>query len=74
MWALGCVLYEICTFKHAFDAKNLLGLIYKILKDQAETIPNIYSKDLQNLIVKLLSKEAKNRPIISDIMELPFIK
>ncbi|KAM3135232.1 hypothetical protein pb186bvf_012697 [Paramecium bursaria] len=74
VWALGCVLYEICTFKHAFDAKNLLGLIYKILKDQAETIPNIYSKDLQNLIVKLLSKEAKNRPIISDIMELPFIK
>lgn len=33
VWALGCVLYEICTFKHAFDAKNLLGLIYKILKD-----------------------------------------
>lgn len=33
VWALGCVLYELCTFNHAFDAKNLLGLIYKILKD-----------------------------------------
>jgi NIMA (never in mitosis gene a)-related kinase 1/4/5 len=28
IWALGCCLYELCTLKHAFDAKNLLGLVY----------------------------------------------
>lgn len=33
VWALGCVLYELCTLKHAFDANNLLGLVYKIVKD-----------------------------------------
>jgi NIMA (never in mitosis gene a)-related kinase len=39
IWALGCVLYELCTLKHAFDSNNLLGLVYKIVKDEYEPIP-----------------------------------
>ena len=31
VWALGCVLYELCTLKHAFNAENLLGLVFKIV-------------------------------------------
>ena len=31
VWALGCVLYELCTLQHAFHADNLLGLVYKIV-------------------------------------------
>lgn len=43
VWALGCVLYELCTLKHAFAADNLLGLVYKIVQDKHEPIPSIYS-------------------------------
>jgi len=50
IWALGCVLYEFCTLKHAFDASNLLSLVYKIVKGQSEPIPDIYSKDMHNLV------------------------
>lgn len=32
IWALGCVLYEMCTLKHAFDAESLNGLALKIMK------------------------------------------
>lgn len=46
VWALGCVLYELCTFKHAFDANNILSLITKILNGATETLPIHYSKDL----------------------------
>ena len=28
IWALGCILYEMCTRKHAFDSRNLLGLVF----------------------------------------------
>jgi len=32
MWALGCCLYEMCTLRHAFNAKDMSSLVYKILK------------------------------------------
>lgn len=31
VWALGCILYELCTLKHAFQSENLLGLVFKIV-------------------------------------------
>lgn len=46
VWALGCVLYELCTLQHAFAADNLLGLVYKIVQGKVEPIPSTYSKDL----------------------------
>ena len=38
-WALGCVLYELCTLQHAFAADNLLGLVYKIVSGKIDPIP-----------------------------------
>ena len=32
VWALGCILYELTTLRHAFDAKTLRLLINKILR------------------------------------------
>jgi NIMA (never in mitosis gene a)-related kinase len=43
---MGCCLYELCTLKHAFDSNNLLGVVYKIVKEKVEPIPNVYSKAL----------------------------
>ena len=50
VWALGCVLYELCTLKHAFEANNLLGLVFKIIKDKQDAIPSMYTSELNNLI------------------------
>ena len=54
VWALGCVLYELCTLKHAFEANNLLGLVYKIVRDKQDPIPSIYSPELSQQVTKLL--------------------
>ena len=32
VWALGCVLFEMCELTHAFNASNLLGLVWKIVQ------------------------------------------
>ena len=33
VWALGCILYELCSLKKAFEADNLLGLVFKIVSE-----------------------------------------
>ncbi|CAH8856746.1 unnamed protein product [Trichobilharzia szidati] len=32
IWALGCVLYEMTTLKHAFEAGNMKNLVLKIIR------------------------------------------
>lgn len=69
VWSLGCVLYELCMLKHAFQADNLLGLVYKIVSDDYEAIPKFYSKGpLNNLIQQMLEKNADKRPSVRDLL------
>jgi len=59
VWALGCVLYEMCNHRHAFDAQSLNGLAVKILKGSYPPITPTYSKQLRDLISKMLSINPK---------------
>ena len=73
VWALGCILYELCTFKHPFDAKSQGALILKIMNNVPENINKFYSKDLCNLVNLLLEKDAEKRPSCIDILNLDFV-
>eukprot|EP00930_Biecheleria_cincta_P071509 TRINITY_DN59001_c0_g1_i1.p1 TRINITY_DN59001_c0_g1~~TRINITY_DN59001_c0_g1_i1.p1 ORF type:complete len:683 (+),score=140.64 TRINITY_DN59001_c0_g1_i1:148-2196(+) len=68
VWSLGCVLYELCVLKHAFSADNLLGLVYKIVSDKYEPIPERYSTQLNTLIQRMLEKNADRRPSVRDLL------
>ena len=73
VWALGCILYELCTYRHPFEAKSQGALVLKILRNQPAPIHNYYSKDLQELIYQLLEKEVELRPSCYDILMSPKI-
>ncbi len=73
MWALGCILYELCTLKHAFNAENLLGLVFKIVQDKQDPIPAHYSDEMKYLVAVLLNKNETERPLVIDILKLPFV-
>jgi len=73
IWSLGCVLYEMTTLKHAFDARDMCALVMKIIKGDYPPIPEHYSDNLRNLIADMLNKDAAQRPSIISILQLPFI-
>ncbi len=68
IWSLGCVLYELCTLRHPFEAANQGALILKILRGKFNPIPSIYSKPLHDMIDLLLKKDYRQRPTITDIL------
>ena len=74
VWALGCVLYEMCNLRHAFDAQSINGLAVKILRGSYPPINSQYSKQLRDLIAKMLQIKPSNRPTIVDILNKSFIR
>ena len=47
IWALGCVIYEMCSLRHAFDAQNMNALAVKVLNGTYTKISHNSSKRLQ---------------------------
>lgn len=74
IWALGCVLYEMCMLKHAFESGSLLGLVYKIVSDTYDAIPNLYSDELRSLLERILDKSQYTRPDGHALLAEPFVR
>ena len=68
VWALGCILYELCTYRHPFNASNHGALILKILNTNPDPILAIYSSKLQKLVNQILEKNSQKRPSCIDIL------
>ena len=68
IWALGCILYELCAKKHPFKAVNQAALALKIIKGKYDPIPICYSKTLTEIIGNCLTKDYRKRPSISQIL------
>eukprot|EP00929_Paragymnodinium_shiwhaense_P037787 TRINITY_DN2006_c0_g1_i1.p1 TRINITY_DN2006_c0_g1~~TRINITY_DN2006_c0_g1_i1.p1 ORF type:complete len:1292 (-),score=303.91 TRINITY_DN2006_c0_g1_i1:302-4177(-) len=74
IWALGCVLYEMCMLKHAFESQSLLGLVYKIVSEIYDPIPQQYSGDLRGLMDRILDKSHFTRPSGKALLTDPFVR
>ena len=63
IWALGCIIYELCTLECCFD-----GLSINAVKIKEINI-KLYGNELQNLINVLLNKNYKKRPNIEEVIK-----
>uniref|UniRef100_A0A8C1GU59 non-specific serine/threonine protein kinase n=1 Tax=Cyprinus carpio TaxID=7962 RepID=A0A8C1GU59_CYPCA len=73
IWALGCVLYEMCTLKHAFEAGNMKNLVLKIIRGSYPPVSVHYSQDLRSLLAQLFKRNPRERPSVSVILDKPFL-
>ncbi len=68
IWALGCVLYELCVQKHPFQAHSQGTLILKIIKGKYSPISGFYSQELIEVVNLCLNKDYKKRPTASTLL------
>uniref|UniRef100_A0A8C3CQ34 Serine/threonine-protein kinase Nek4 n=1 Tax=Cairina moschata TaxID=8855 RepID=A0A8C3CQ34_CAIMO len=74
VWALGCCVYEMATLKHAFNAKDMNALAYRIIEGKLPPMPKDYSPHLVEIIRTMLSKKPEERPSVKSILRHPYIK
>ncbi|KAF7260495.1 hypothetical protein EG68_01916, partial [Paragonimus skrjabini miyazakii] len=74
IWALGCVLYEMATLKHAFSAGNFSALSYKIMSGEIPEMPNQYSSEVMELLRMMLHQNPEKRPSARRILRNSFIR
>ncbi|XP_032223263.2 serine/threonine-protein kinase Nek1 isoform X2 [Nematostella vectensis] len=74
IWSLGCVLYEMLTLKHAFEAGNMKNLVLKIIRGSYPPIPLRYSADIRMLVAQLLKRNPHDRPSVNTVLKKNFIQ
>ncbi|XP_057563571.1 serine/threonine-protein kinase Nek3 isoform X4 [Hippopotamus amphibius kiboko] len=68
IWSLGCILYELCTLKHPFQANSWKSLILKICQGSMSPLPSRYSYELQHLIKQMFKKNPSHRPSATTLL------
>ncbi|XP_076448462.1 uncharacterized protein LOC143285126 [Babylonia areolata] len=74
VWALGCCVYEMTTLKHAFNAKDMNSLVYKILRGKVPAMPRQYGQELHILMRGMLHQDPEKRPSVNRLLRDPYIK
>ncbi|KAL0222018.1 hypothetical protein RCL1_001872 [Eukaryota sp. TZLM3-RCL] len=76
VYALGAVLYELCSLKPPFRVRNnnIVTLQNKILTERPAELHEYYSDELKLLIFKMLEKQPQDRPSITHILAYSEVK
>lgn len=73
VWALGCIVYELCTKEPPFNAQTHLQLVNKIRKGDITPLPKEYSKELNDLVKSCLITNPVMRPDTEALLNHPFV-
>ncbi|KAH7052397.1 kinase-like domain-containing protein [Macrophomina phaseolina] len=74
IWALGCIIYELCAQKPPFDAKTHFDLIQRIRRGRFDPLPDVYSPELKKVVDSCLNVDHNRRPETAQLLNLPIVK
>ena len=71
IWALGCIIHQLCSFSIAFECNNFdVAIRNMICKQQQSPIPSFYSTFLRTLVIRMLDKDPEQRPSAEEIIKV----
>jgi len=73
IWSLGCLLFELATLKHPFEARDERSLAEKVMRGTYAPIPSTYSTDLSTMVRMLLNVDPARRPTVEEILQHPIV-
>ena len=73
IWSLGCVIYEMITFRPPFQAQSMEELYRKVMRGIFPKIPSRYSEDLSDAIKLMIQVEPGARPTCEELLKMPMI-
>eukprot|EP01135_Chromosphaera_perkinsii_P003564 Nk52_evm22s248 gene=Nk52_evmTU22s248 len=74
IWALGCLLYELCTLEHPFEGQCLPAIVLKIVRGKYKAIPPLYSSQMSEVIDSMLNLEPEDRPDADGLIAMDVVK
>ena len=74
IWSLGCILYELASLRHAFDADSMRGLVFKILRGIPPDVPTAFSAELRQIVSDMLQKDPQSRPSVDELLKIPLVR
>jgi NIMA (never in mitosis gene a)-related kinase len=75
VWAMGCILFELLALKVPFTAKDLHGLVRRIMHDPTPALPAQYRgvDGLGKLFEGMMRKDFSKRPTIAEVLAEPCV-
>ncbi|GIX63116.1 protein kinase [Babesia caballi] len=75
IWALGCLTYELATFRTPFDgAKGMQQLVRHIKTAQIPDLPTTYSAELNSLFKSMMFYDSQYRLSASELLATPLMQ
>merc|ERR550534_2973580 len=73
VWAMGCILYELCTLRVPFDAADIHDLVKKITRGPTPRIAH-YTDELRSLGLALLHIDDSHRPTAQQVVKQTIVQ
>ena len=74
MWALGCLVYELCALHPPFLGDSFPQLKRAVLQGRYKSIPRCYSYEMSTVLSKLMRVNARSRPSARDLLASPEVQ